>query len=152
LKVYRSTRRLLADVERVLAANRPSFGRSPLQEVIDLLCCGRHYTWAGIFLAAGENSPQRPVGAGGDSPAQVTHPETRSKIVVSIKLPSRELGVLAVESDREDAFGVEDRVLLEGVADALARFLAGPGKYLARRARQVTTAAQPAPQARAAQP
>lgn len=151
MKVYRSTRRLLAEVEGVLAANRPAFGCSPLQEVIDLLCSGRHYTWAGLFLAVGENSPQR-LGAGGDTPAQVTHPETRSKIVVSIKLALRELGVLAVESDREDAFGVEDRVLLEGVAGALARFLAGRGKYLARKARQVTAASQPAPQARAAQP
>ena len=62
-------------------------------------------------------------------------PETRSKILISIKLASRELGVLSVESDREGAFGAEDRVLLEGVADSLARFLAGRGKYLARKAR-----------------
>jgi putative methionine-R-sulfoxide reductase with GAF domain len=152
LKVYRSTRRVLAEVERVLVANRPSVGHSPLQEVIDLLCSGRHYTWAGIFLAAGENSPQLPLGAGGDTPGQMEHPETRSKIVVSIKSPSRELGLLAVESDREDAFGVEDRVLFDAVADALARFLAGRGKYLARRARQATTVGPLAAQARAAQP
>jgi len=65
-------------------------------------------------------------------------PETRSKILVSIKLASRELGVLAVESDRENTFGAEDRVLLEGVADVLARFLAGKGKYLVRKARQIS--------------
>ena len=61
--------------------------------------------------------------------------ETRSKILISMKLASRELGVLSVESDREGAFGAEDRVLLEGVADSLARFLTGRGKYLARKAR-----------------
>jgi hypothetical protein len=43
--------------------------------------------------------------------------------------------VLSVESDHENAFGAEDQVLLEAVADALARFLAGRGKYLVRRAR-----------------
>jgi len=52
-----------------------------------------------------------------------------------MKLASRELGVLSVESDRVNAFGAQDRVLLEAVADALARFLAGNGKYLVRRAR-----------------
>ena len=40
-----------------------------------------------------------------------------------------------MESDHENAFGVDDRVLLEGVADAVARFLVGRGKYLARKAR-----------------
>jgi hypothetical protein len=52
-----------------------------------------------------------------------------------MKLASRELGVFGVEGDHENAFGVEDRVLLEGVADAVARFLVGRGKYLARKAR-----------------
>jgi hypothetical protein len=135
LKVYRSNRQLLADVERTLAASRPSAHDSPLEAVIDLLCRGRHYAWVGIFLAVGENAPQQSLGAGGDTPAEVALPETRSKILISIKLSSRELGVLSVESDRENAFGAEDRVLLEGVADVLARFLAGRGKYLARRAR-----------------
>jgi hypothetical protein len=60
--------------------------------------------------------------------------------------------VLSVESDREDAFGAEDRVLLEAVADTLARFLAGRGKYLARRARQETSAGKPKLEARATQP
>jgi hypothetical protein len=136
LKVYRSTRQLLVDVESALAASRPSFHRSPLDEVIDLLCRGRHYPWVGIFLSAGENLPQHLLGAGGDLPGQVALAETRSKILVSMRLASRQLGVLSVESDHENAFGAEDRVLLEGVADALARFLAGRGKYLARKARQ----------------
>ena len=137
MKVYRSTRQLLADVERALAASRPSFHHSPLEQVIDLLCRGRHYSWVGVFLATGENSPQQLLGAGGDLPGQVALAETRSKILISMKLASREPGVLSVESDHENAFGTEDRVLLEGVADALARFLAGRGKYLARRTRQL---------------
>jgi hypothetical protein len=135
LKVYRPTRQLLADVERLLAASRPSAHHSPLEDVIDLLCRGRNYAWAGIFLAVGSDRPQQPLGARGDAPDEVALPETRSKILISIKLASRELGVLTVESDRESGFGAEDRVMLEAVADMLARFLTGRGKYLARRAR-----------------
>lgn len=164
MKVYRSTFRLLGDVQRVLASGKPSFGKSPLEEVVDLLCRGRHYAWVGIFLASGENAPQHLLCGGAEGPVhgsvqagatqvgptQVVLPETRSKILISLKLASRELGVLSVESDRENAFGSEDRVLLEGVADAVARFLTGRGKYLARRARQQTPDSQPAPQARVA--
>jgi GAF domain-containing protein len=138
VKTYRPPRTLLAEVEHLLATNKPSFQHSPLEDVIELLCRGRHYTWIGIYLAVGESGSQQLLGAGGNTePAHVALPETRSKILVSIKLASRELGVLAVESDRENAFGAEDRVLLEGVADALARFLAEKGKYLVRKARQI---------------
>ena len=141
MKVYCSTHRLLADVERLLAASRPSTRYSPLEDVIDLLCRGRHYAWVGIFLAVGEGAAQRLLGTGGDVPGEVTLPETRCKILISIKLASRELGVLSVESERENAFGAGDRVLLEGVANALARFLTGRGKYLVRKAR--TDASRP---------
>jgi hypothetical protein len=135
LKVYRSTRQLLADVERALAASRPSSRHSPLEDVIDVLCSGRPYAWVGIFLAVGENTPQQSLGAGGDAPCEVALPNTRSKILISMKLASRELGVLSVESDHENGFGAGDRVLLEGVADILARFVTGRGRYLARKAR-----------------
>jgi hypothetical protein len=114
LKVYRPTRQLLADVERSLAASRPSAHHYPLEDVIDLLCRGRHYAWVGIFLAVGEGASQQSLGAGRDAPGEVALPETRSKILISMKLASREQGVLSVESDREGAFGAEDRVLLEG--------------------------------------
>ena len=62
LKVYRPTRQLLADVDRLLAASRPSAHHSPLEDVIDLLCRGRHYAWVGIFLAVGEGAPQQTLG------------------------------------------------------------------------------------------
>jgi hypothetical protein len=135
LKVFRPTRQLLADVERLLADNRPSTHHSPLEDVIELLCRGRHYAWGGIFLADGGNVSLQSLGAGGDLPGEVALPETRSKILISMKLASQELGVLSVESDRENAFGMQDRVLLEAVADVLARFLVHRGKYLARKAR-----------------
>lgn len=138
MKVYRPTRQLLADVERLLASSRPSAHGSPLEDVIDLLCLGRHYAWVGIFLAAGEKATQQPLGAGGDAPSEVALPETRSKILISMKLASREVGFLSVESDRENAFGAEDQILLEAVANRLARFLALRGKYLARQARDAS--------------
>jgi hypothetical protein len=65
----------------------------------------------------------------------MARPETRSKILISMKLAGREFGVLDVESDQENAFGVEDRVMLENAADQLARFLAGSGRFIVRKAR-----------------
>jgi hypothetical protein len=132
LKVYRSTRQVLADIEGILATSQPSFHHSPLEDVIELLCRGRHYAWAGIYLAVGGNGAQHSLSAGADIPHHVELPETRSKIIISMRLAFREVGVLSVESDHENA---EDRVLLEEVADAVARFLVGRGKYLARKAR-----------------
>jgi hypothetical protein len=137
LKVYRPNRQILADVEARLAASRPSFHQSPLVDVIDLLCLGRHYAWVGVYLAAGANAPQHSLGAVSDRHGHLELPETRSKILISMRLASRELGLLGVETDDKNAFGFEDRVLLEAVADALARFLAGRGKYLACKARQM---------------
>ena len=61
-----------------------------------------------------------------------------------MKIAGREVGFLNVESERENAFGSEERVLLERVAGLLAKFLTGPGKYLVRRA------AEPQPVPRAA--
>ena len=154
LKTYRSARELLAEVERILATNQPSFHHSPLDDVIELLRRGRHYTWIGIYLVIGENTPQQLLGAGGNADlGQVALPGTRSKVLVSVKLAGRELGVLAVESDRENAFGAEDRVLLENVAGVLARFLAGSGKYIVRKARDTAAeSSNPKPLSRAPQP
>ena len=153
MKTYCSVRELLAEIERVLAVNHPSFHHSPLDDVIELLRRGRHYTWIGIYLVIGENTPHPLLGTGGAHPGQVTLPGTRSKVLISMKLAGRELGVLAVESDRENAFGSEDRVLLENVATVLARFLAGPGKYVMRKARDTAAASpNPKPQARLPRP
>jgi GAF domain-containing protein len=153
LKSYRPARALLAEIERVLAQSQPDFHRSPLDGVIELLTCGRHYSWVGIFVIAGEDSRQQLLGAGGDElPHQITAPTTRSKILVSIKLAGRDLGVLAVESDHENAFGSEDRVLLEQVAYLLARFFTGSGKYIVRKARQTMSAKPPAHAPQSASP
>jgi len=134
VKPYRSTRLLLADIEGALAS-KPKFRRLPLEVVAGLLCEGRHYSWAGIYLTLdSKSSPSLLQDASEPYLAQVAAPGTRKKILVAMRLGGREIGFLNVESDRENSFGAEDRVLLERVAGLLARFLTGPGKYLVRKA------------------
>lgn len=140
MKIYLDSAIVLEKIESLLAGYRPSFHYSPLYKVIDVLCHDRHYSWGGIYLTAGKTNAQL-LGAGGEPhPGQMARPETKSKILISLKLAGRELGVLDVENDRENAFGSKDRVLLENVAKLLARFLAGPGRYIARKARTAAKA------------
>ena len=150
MKTYRPARELLADVERLLANTRPSFHESPLDEVVELLCAGRHYTWMGIYLVAAQKNELLSKGAD-PHPGQTALPGSKSKILISIQIAGREVGLLDVESDREYAFGTKDRVLLENVADVLARFLTGRGKYLMRKARIPAGVATAQPQARGPQ-
>lgn len=145
MKSYRSSRPLLAEIEDVLASNRPSFHHSPLERVTQILSEGRHYSWVGIYLTFDEKASS-PLLESGHHPAQVAVPGTVRKILVAMKIAGRDLGYLSVESDREAAFGAEERVLLERVAGLLARFLAGPGKYLMLKANKPS----PRPKAAAA--
>lgn len=125
----------------------------PLERVLELLYEGRHYSWIGIYLVFGETAVRQafcgPVppchsfsvgsanaGAGERGPGHSTFRETKSEIMVPIKLATRILGVIDAESDHVNAFSSEDRVLLERLADMLARFLAGDGKYIVRHAQE----------------
>jgi hypothetical protein len=132
VKPFRSTRDLLADVEQSLAENRPSFHDCPLEKVAGVLAEGRHYGWVGIYLTLEKQSamPLLP----NAHPAQFEASGTRKKVIVTMKIAGREIGFLNVESNRENAFGADERVLLERVAGLLAKFLTGPGKYLVRKA------------------
>ncbi len=139
MRPYRSTSDLLADVRKVLAGNRPSFRRSPLEEIAGVLCEGRHYSWVGVYLTLDRKSSPALLEEALIKPNQVAVQGTRKKIVVAMRVGGRELGFLNVESDRDYAFGSEEQVLLERVAGLLARFLAGPrGKYLVLRAGRAT--------------
>lgn len=132
MKPFRSTRDLLADVEQSLAENRPSFHDSPLEKVAGVLAEGRHYGWVGIYLTL-EKQPAMAL-LPNAHPAQFEASGTRKKVIVTMKIAGREIGFLNVESNRENAFGADERVLLERVAGLLAKFLTGPGKYLVRKA------------------
>jgi len=143
VKPFRSTRDLLADIEHALTENRPSFHESPLEAVAGLLAEGRHYGWVGIYLTL-EKQAATPLLPNATHPAQFEASGTRKKVIVTMKIAGREIGFLNVESNRENAFGADERVLLERVAGLLAKFLTGRGKYLVRKA------AEPEPKPKAA--
>ena len=141
-------------------------GPSPLQKVVDVLGENRRYYWVGVYLVVGRKAvrhaffgPVPPchefelnqgnVGTAGATGVMKVIPdvssdpaysmcfiETKSEIVVPIKIASRILGVIDVESDRVNAFSMADRVLLKKVAEKLARYLTSRGKFLVRKARE----------------
>ncbi|MFZ5882163.1 MAG: GAF domain-containing protein [Chloroflexota bacterium] len=71
-------------------------------------------------------------------------PETRSEVVIPLKIEGRVLGVLDVQSDRVNAFHPNDLLVLEALADTIARAVEGARLYsdLRRRANQLTLIAE----------
>ncbi len=71
-------------------------------------------------------------------------PETRSEVVIPLKIEERVLGVLDVQSDRLDAFHPNDVLILGALADNIARAVEGARLYsdLRRRADQLTLVAE----------
>ena len=71
-------------------------------------------------------------------------PETRSEVVIPLKIEGRVLGVLDVQSDQLDAFHPNDLLILEALADTIARAVEGARLYsdLRRRASQLTLIAE----------
>lgn len=67
-------------------------------------------------------------------------PETRSEVVIPLKLEDRVLGVLDVQASRRDAFHRNDLMLLQALADNVARAVEGARLYgdIRRRADQLT--------------
>ena len=170
-KHYRSAHDLLTSLQEILVPNPSADAGDVIEEVVEQLYEGRGYFWIGIYLAAGETmirqcfcGPVPPchsfalgvgnVGTAGQSGVTKVIPdvsqdptysmcfvETRSEIVLPIKIGSRILGVIDVESDKPDAFSSQERALLEQVADLLARYLTtDQGKRLSRKAREKSAA------------
>jgi putative methionine-R-sulfoxide reductase with GAF domain len=151
------------------------FAESPLQQLAKLLQSGRHYYAVTIYLEAGGGLLRQAsagpaprcdsmrLGEGNVGQAAKTGMEkvapdvardpqyvkvfdqTRSELVMPIKIAAHVIGVIDVESDRENAFAYKDRVLLRKVSTVLAKFLVGHGKYLVMKAREAATAKAPAP-------
>ena len=67
-------------------------------------------------------------------------PETRSEVVIPLKIEGRVLGVLDVQSDQLNAFHPNDLLVLEALADTIARAVEGARLYsdLRQRANQLT--------------
>lgn len=161
---------------------RPVKSSSPLEKTVEILYDQRRYFWVGIYLVAGDRvvrqafrGPVPPchsfalgkgnVGTVGESGFMKVIPdvsqdptysmcflETKSEIVVPIKIVGRILGVIDVESDRPDAFGPLDRILLKQVAARLARFLTSTGKRYVRHAKEAAAEAESVAQAERGHP
>jgi putative methionine-R-sulfoxide reductase with GAF domain len=146
------------------------FQESPLVQVVRLLQKGRQYFAVTIFLDAGgrwlrvASAGPAPrcaamrLGEGNVGQAAKTgmaklvpdvsrdpqyvavFAETRSELVMPITIAAHVIGVIDVESDRLNAFSYKDRVLLQKVATALAKFLSGRGKYVVRKVREAALA------------
>jgi serine phosphatase RsbU (regulator of sigma subunit)/putative methionine-R-sulfoxide reductase with GAF domain len=71
-------------------------------------------------------------------------PETRSEVVIPLKMEDRVLGVLDVQSDQAHSFHPNDLLILEALADTIARAVEGAQLYSAvqRRADQLTLIAE----------
>jgi GAF domain-containing protein len=165
-KRYYAPRQLLKVCGEKLAAFQPASDESPLDELLRLLYEHRDYFWIGIYFVLGDKvvrqamqGPIPPchefefgkgnVGTTGQSGLVKVIPdvtsdatysmcflEVKSEIVVPIRIGGRTLGVIDVESDRPNNFGFADRVLLQGIAAMLARFLTSRGKLLVIHARE----------------
>lgn len=71
-------------------------------------------------------------------------PETRSEVVIPLKIEDRVLGILDVQSNRRSAFHPNDLLILNALADNVARAVEGARLYsdLRRRADQLTLVAE----------
>ncbi len=148
-------------------------GESPLDDVVHRLRSGRQFFAVTIYLNAGErvlrvaaSGPETScesmklgealvggTAASGQSTVvpdvkqekryREIHKETRSEAVVPIKIGAHVLGVVDVESEHLNGISYQEHVLLKDVAESLARFLSGPGKYLLMKAREAQAASQP---------
>lgn len=139
---------------------------SPLQQGARLLQTGRNYLAVTIYLNFGERTyrvassgpefscesmglGEALVGKTAQSGAprivsdvskerdyRMVHQDTRSELVMPIKLATRVFGVVDVESGELNSFGGEDRVLIKEAAGKIALFLSSTGKYLLTRLRE----------------
>ncbi len=139
MKTYRSPRDLQARIESVPQRRAISPTAAPLDEVAAILCEGRRYSWVGIYLVAGQ-SPA-PASGARRTPVQTT---SEAQAVVPIRLGQLALGAIEVRGESGKPLAGEDRILLKRVAARLAKYLHGPGAYLARKAREAA-AEQPQP-------
>ena len=132
MKTYLLPRKLVAQIKQLIATYKPS-PRPPsaLVRILKLLCEGRHYERAGIFLAV--NGREVPRAFGG---SQASAGELRPELVVPIKIATYSIGSLRVQAAPGRAFSSQERILLRQVAKILALYLSGKGKYLVRQTRE----------------
>lgn len=141
MKTYLLPRKLVAQIKQLIATDKPS-PRPPsaLVRILKVLCEGRHYERAGIFLAV--NGREVPRAFGG---TQAAAGELRPELIVPIKIATYSIGSLRVQPAPGRTFSSQERILLHQVAKILALYLSGKGKYLVRKTREaLREAAAPA--------
>ena len=132
MKTYVLPRTVVAEIKQLIASDKPSpHPPSALVRILKLLCESRHYERAGVFLAV--NGREVPRAFGG---AQAAAGESRPELSLPIKIASHTLGSLRLQLAPGHAFSLEERVLLHEVAEILALYLSGKGKYLVRKTRE----------------
>ena len=138
MKTYRSPRDVLAQVNTVIAENKPSANSpSVLVQVAKLLHDARNYYRVGIYLVVKDRVVRQAVC--GPDLAQPGKTLSTSEVAVPIQLGTQLLGYLRAEGEQTGGAGLppEDRILLKEVALLLARYLHGKGRFLMRKAREV---------------
>jgi hypothetical protein len=132
LRTYRLPRNVVSQIEQLIATDKPS-PRPPsaLARILKLLCEDRHYERAGVFLAVDGREVPRAFGG-----TQAAAGEPRPELSVPIKISSYSIGSLRVQLAPGHAFSSQERVLLHEVAEILALYLSGKGKYLVRKTRE----------------
>jgi putative methionine-R-sulfoxide reductase with GAF domain len=145
VKIYRTPQELEARIETALARKAGS-QTTPLDEVAEILGDGRHYSWIGIYLVAGEIAKSSP------SRARTASRATQTHAVVPVALGQHVYGAMEVQSEKGKVLSGQDRILLKRVAERLAKYLHGPGAWLVRKAREAAAEPSPAPQERGHKP
>jgi putative methionine-R-sulfoxide reductase with GAF domain len=145
VKTYRTPQELESRIETALARKAGS-RNTPLDKVAEILGDGRHYSWIGIYLVAGEIAKPGPARAKSGSRAAQT------QAVIPVALGQHVYGAMEVQSEKGKFLSGQDRILLKRVAERLAKYLHGPGAWLVRKAREAAAEPSPAPQERGRQP
>ncbi|MBV9087081.1 MAG: hypothetical protein JOY79_06330 [Acidobacteriaceae bacterium] len=138
MKIYRSPRDVLAEINALISKNKPSsHGPSLLVQVARLLHDTRNYYRVGIYLVVNDRVVRQAV-CGPELPQAATA-TTRAEAVSAIKTGTQTLGYVRAEGEHTGGAGLppEDRVLIKEVAVLLSLYLHGKGRYLMRKAREV---------------
>jgi hypothetical protein len=149
VKTYHSPRSVVAEIRRLILADKPSpHPPSALARIAKVLCDGRHYQRAGIYLMVDGREVPRAISG------QQVISDSAADLSVPIKIASQTLGSLRVQLEAGHSSSFEERVLLHEAAGILAVYLTGKGKYLVRKAREALheTAASDSDRPRGYQP
>jgi len=132
VKTYRSPRNVVAQIQQLITTDKPSpHPPSALARILKLLCESRNYQRAGVFLTVNGREVPRAF-----SGTEAVASQPGAELTVPIKIASHTLGSLRVQLAPGQVFSPEERVLLHEVAETLALYLSGKGKYLVRKARE----------------